>query len=448
MKSINTEIREKYKKHLIEINLNKLNIKLILGLLILLYFVFSDLYLRHNILAFYTRILPASLCVLLLVINLTTKKYKFYKAKLYNIFLISLPLMMFGKCILHLNENSLASSVAGTILIIFIISLEIKTNLRNTIIIYTVPVIIFVSVLFLFFKLNSEQFLTLSNIYPIIILGFTFNRIQDNLRNKSFTANYLLDIEKNRVTQLYEKTLTQNEKIQKYANKLKKTNDTKNQFFSIISHDLKNAFNGILGYSRLLKLGLNKFSSEQIEQHINRINESSEQTYNLLINLLDWSRVQSDKIEYKPEKLLLNQVITDNIKLFKLQCEEKAISLIFNHETDIFIFADLYMLSTILRNLISNAIKFTKSGKIILNIKKETDYCKVSVQDEGIGISQENLNNLFKIDKKKYTTGTNGETGTGIGLSLCKEFVEKNKGKIFVESVINKGSIFTFTVPY
>ncbi|NOZ45560.1 MAG: hypothetical protein GXO79_02140 [Chlorobi bacterium] len=446
MKQRNKEIEKHYKNHLTEASLKNLNIKLAVGILILFYFVFSDLYLRHNILAFYTRIFPISIGVFLFVFNLITNQYQYTKAKLYNLFLFSLPIMMFGKCLVHINETALASAVSGTILVIFLISLDIKTSLRNTIIIYAIPVILFIIVIGLFFNLSTEQYLLLSNIYPIVILGYIANRIQDRLRYKSFESNYLLAIEKQRVEQLYEETQTQNEKINKVAKELKKLNSTKNKFFSIIAHDLKNQFNAILGYSELLKKGLNNLNTVQFEKYVNIINKTSKQTYNLLLDLLEWASAQSDEINYNPEKLLLNKVINDSIKLFEEQADKKKISLIYNEQTDIYVFADLYMLNTILRNLISNAIKFTPSGKIEISTAKTTDKCEITIIDSGIGISKEKIKNLFKIDKVTSSVGTNGETGTGIGLSLCKEFITKHKGSIFAESVENKGSKFTFTI--
>lgn len=207
-------IKQDFAKYIYEITIKNIVIKLVLAILILLYFVYSDLGIRHNIHAFYTRILPISIAVSLLIFHLfTVKKYHYAKTKIYNIFLATIGIMMFGKCLVHLHEQSLASVISGTILVIFLISLEIKTNTLNTVIIYFLPSLIFIAFLIFGFDVSKEEHISLSNIYPIIIIGFTVNRIQYNLRFNIFKSNYLLEVEKGKTEQLYQETLTMNEDL-------------------------------------------------------------------------------------------------------------------------------------------------------------------------------------------------------------------------------------------
>lgn len=205
-------IKEKYLESLVEENNNSLFYKLIPGIIILFYFVFSDSILRNNIDAVYTRIVPIILAIFLLLHYLfNRKKYMLFRLRLYHVFLASLPIMMYWKCIVHINEG-LASAVSGTILVFFIVSLDIKTNKINTLIIYFIPFIIF---LFLFFPLieTKEQVITVANILPIVIIGYIVNRLQNKLRFNSFKANYLLFYENQRAEQLYEEVCANNESL-------------------------------------------------------------------------------------------------------------------------------------------------------------------------------------------------------------------------------------------
>lgn len=234
--------------------------------------------------------------------------------------------------------------------------------------------------------------------------------------------------------------------IHDQANELEKAINTKNRFFSIIAHDLINPFNAIIGYSNLLKSSIEKLPQEKITEYVELINQTSSQTHELLINLLEWSMAQTNSIEFEPQDVIINKLITENIELLSGQAKSKKIALNFEAEKEVMVRVDVNMIQTVLRNLISNAIKFTRSGSVEVIIVQEEEFCKVIVKDTGIGISEQTLENLFKIDKAISTKGTSGETGTGIGLILCKEFVEKNGGEIKVKSNLGEGSEFTFTL--
>lgn len=238
-------------------------------------------------------------------------------------------------------------------------------------------------------------------------------------------------------------------KLQDSERELKQLNATKDKFFSIISHDLKNPFGTIMNASKLLKTGYNELSQEQIERLIEMILTSSTKSYNLLESLLQWAKSQRGSIKTNPKPFNLKKLVSEVFKLLVLHAKNKEINLINNIDEDIEITADINMINTVIRNLCSNAIKFTKkNGYIKVNHKVINDSIIISISDNGIGMSNETKESLFKIDSYSSTKGTANETGTGLGLIICKEFTEANKGIISVESVQGKGSTFTITLPY
>lgn len=225
-------------------------------------------------------------------------------------------------------------------------------------------------------------------------------------------------------------------------------NATKDKFFSIIAHDLKNPFNSILGFSEMLKHEANYLENTNIGNFASLINTAAKHTFNLLENLLTWSRMQSGSAQFTPRSLILSQVIQDEILLAMQAAIQKNIVILSNVSKNLIIDADENMLKNILRNLISNAIKFThKNGKIEINAEVNNNKTEISVVDNGVGIRPENIGKLFKIESNFSTRGTASEKGTGLGLLLCKEFVEKHGGKIQVESQPGIGSTFKFTIP-
>jgi len=230
--------------------------------------------------------------------------------------------------------------------------------------------------------------------------------------------------------------------------KLSELNAQKDKFFSIIAHDLLNPFNSIVGFSELLMDRINEKDYKEIDEYAKIINQSSQQVKDLLMNLLEWSRTQIGRIQFKPENFDLVDLIVENKMLFDVIAGQKAITINNVSPHEITVFADRPMISTVLRNLISNAIKFTrKGGKINISSEKRANDILVSVSDNGIGIAHGRLEKLFCIDKNDSTSGTNNEKGTGLGLILCKEFVENHGGKIWIESEEGKGSTFSFTLP-
>ncbi len=225
---------------------------------------------------------------------------------------------------------------------------------------------------------------------------------------------------------------------------------TKDKFFNIVAHDLKNPFTSLLGSTELLYNNINQLNNEEIRKLAKIINESSKSGYTILQNLLDWSRSQTGLLKFNPEKINLKKLIDENVSNLKLYAANKEIAMHSDHGTDkdINIFTDKNMLNTVLRNLLSNAIKFThRNGNVNVGISREDDEVIISVKDTGTGISEENIEKLFRLDTRFQLPGTDNEQGTGLGLKLSKEFVGKLGGRIWVESVENKGSEFKFTIP-
>ncbi len=235
--------------------------------------------------------------------------------------------------------------------------------------------------------------------------------------------------------------------LKKSENDLRIANATKDKFFSIIAHDLKNPLNTIRGFSELLLSNLYSYDLDKVAEFLSMINSSSKKVYTLIENLLEWSRAQTGQIVYKPQKTELEEVVLDVVNFSANLVKSKNISLTHNIPEKQTVFADKNMLSTILRNLITNAVKFTKEfGKIEILAKETNNKVIVTVADTGIGMADEVKNNLFEIDEKITTAGTKEEKGTGLGLILCKEFVEQHGGEILVESEVGKGSRFNFSL--
>jgi PAS domain S-box-containing protein len=223
----------------------------------------------------------------------------------------------------------------------------------------------------------------------------------------------------------------------------------KDRLMSILAHDLRSPFNALLGLSELLTQNIRKYDIDKIEKLVNHIYKSAQNTYNLLDDLLLWARSQSGKIPYEPQNLRLADICKDIVENLELNADTKNITI--NHfvTDEMNIFADIDMLKTILRNLISNAIKFTNiGGQINIRCEQTNSKITISVSDNGVGIAAEVIDKLFEISHIHTTKGTSNESGTGLGLLLCKEFVEKHGGEIWAESEEGKGSTFYFTIPY
>jgi signal transduction histidine kinase len=230
-------------------------------------------------------------------------------------------------------------------------------------------------------------------------------------------------------------------------NQLEISDATKNKFFRIIAHDLRNPISTVVGTTSHILTNFELTDSKTTKKLIEDMSSLSMTTYNLLENLLDWSTSQMGELRFNPSILDLKSLITQNIELVKRKIESKNINLVFQVSDDIEVLADENMLQTVVRNLISNAVKFTfDNGTIEISANVVDDICFLSVKDTGIGISKENIKNLFRIDKDVRTYGTHNEKGAGLGLILCKEFIELNGGKISVTSEPQKGTEFIISL--
>jgi len=231
--------------------------------------------------------------------------------------------------------------------------------------------------------------------------------------------------------------------------KLYQLNTDKDRFISILGHDLKNPFNNILGFSEILKDDIDSLDTDEIKNVARNINESAKNTLKLLEDILMWARAQQGSMPFNPQNLSLSATCKNILEILNPSAYAKKITICDSDVGQISVWADADMLKTIILNLVLNAIKFTNSGGTInISAVENSENVTISVSDNGTGISLENLAKLFDISKVLTTTGTAGETGTGLGLFLCKEFVEKHHGKIWVESEIGKGSEFKFTLPF
>src|SRR6056297_225946 len=223
--------------------------------------------------------------------------------------------------------------------------------------------------------------------------------------------------------------------IEEKRKQLEELNATKDKFFSIIAHDLKNPFNTVIGLSELLLYRYDNYDEEKIKEFIGQINKFSSNAYNLLDNLLQWARSQTGRIKVSPSDIDIEKLTQENISLLEDKAQQKNISLDSQVEPETFVYADSNMINTVIRNLISNAIKFTPDGgKIIIKAEESGEKIKFSVVDNGVGIAKEDIPKLFNLTTNYTSEGTNAEVGTGLGLILCKEFIEKNNGNIWVES--------------
>jgi len=254
---------------------------------------------------------------------------------------------------------------------------------------------------------------------------------------------FLILITKSRVSQ---KEL--NVKLKESEKNLLELNRNKDKFFSIISHDLKSPFNGILGASEMLVSDYDELTAEEAKEMIQIVRDASTTAYELLEGLLEWAQTQTGRMKYEFENIDFYETSTKITDLLKINAQNKNILLENNVKENTLVFVDKNAVETVLRNLVTNAIKFTQPDGIIkIEAEERENEIAISVTDSGIGMSEENKNKLFKIEVHHTTVGTDKEVGTGLGLILCKELVEKNNGKIWVESELGKGSKFVFTLP-
>jgi signal transduction histidine kinase len=237
------------------------------------------------------------------------------------------------------------------------------------------------------------------------------------------------------------------EELEKQKEELTELNATKDKFFSIIAHDLKNPLSSMVGISDLLNSDFDKLSVSKQKTFVQLINQASNDLFKLLENLLQWSRIQTGSIPYDPNIVLLSDIVQPVISLLEPSARNKNITITNLISPSIFVFADVSMISAVLRNLIGNAVKFTNPhGHVILNAEDTGQMVKVTVSDDGVGLTEKDLLKIFRTDAKFTKRGTSDEKGTGLGLIVCKEFIEKNNGRIGALRQQERGATFWFTL--
>ncbi len=265
----------------------------------------------------------------------------------------------------------------------------------------------------------------------------TIQNLRRELRTKNATLEKYTSLLEIKNTELDEKNL-----------ELKLLNADKDKFFSIIAHDLRNPLGALRELPQIIIENIESYSTDELIRMISMQREAAQNLFALLENLLTWSRLQRGMIELEPQQLDIIELARRNIALMNMTAEQKGISLTNSVQDHIAAYADYKMIDTVLRNLITNAIKFTKSGgSVDISASLNGSNVEIAVRDTGIGISEHNLPKLFRIEERYKKVGTANERGTGLGLILCKEFVERHGSKIWVESEPGKGSTFTFSLP-
>ncbi len=238
------------------------------------------------------------------------------------------------------------------------------------------------------------------------------------------------------------------QEIKDHRDKLLEINKQRNKFFSIISHDLKSPFNTLMGFSEVLANNIDRLDKKKITEYSQDIHQSATRVYNLLEDLLEWSLIQIGGTSLNIEAMNLDKILSENIALFVPLAERKSLSIQYEAENGAIILSDQHVINAVIRNLINNAIKFTPNGgQITITTEKADNFIIVSVSDTGVGISENRLAQLFDFEEKNSTVGTNGEVGTGLGLRLCQELLEKQGTTLEIKSEIGKGSVFSFKLP-
>jgi signal transduction histidine kinase len=314
-----------------------------------------------------------------------------------------------------------------------------------------------ISILFVFCYLHSyfgftahiipSETTAILNIMNIVIIIAIISTLSTYYSFVTIQAEQKILAANEELKKLNEQISDQKEELELLNDELQEANAAKDRFFSIIAHDLKNPFNVLLTGTEFTLQELPNLSREKIERRINDVLDSARTIYNLLNDLLEWARSQAGRITIEAENLNIKTIVNETFELLGSNAREKNIALL-NEAEDSAVFADKNMLTTIIRNLVSNAIKFTpREGNITVSSGVKNSDVEVIISDTGQGISEENQKKLFKIDENFTTRGTNNEKGAGLGLILVAEFVKKNGGSIKVESKPGKGSDFIFTVP-
>lgn len=250
------------------------------------------------------------------------------------------------------------------------------------------------------------------------------------------------------IRKLQQQLEAKNALLEQQVAQLQEVNASKDKFISMISHDLQSPFSSLRGLIQFTAENIGEYNKNELENIMDLLGNSTENLYSLIENLLTWSRIQRGVLEHCPQHIDLREVVVQNMALFTQNAEDKQITFRNLIEEKMTVYADSNMVNAVLRNLVSNALKFTNVGGIVaFSATPGKEFVEVAVSDNGIGIGKEHLPKLFRIDSRYKRLGTAREKGTGLGLILCKEFVEKNGGQIWIESDSGQGAAVKFTLP-
>ena len=474
------DIKEKYKKHKVATITENSHWVVIIILLVVGYFLFSDFCIRKVPYGFwvYLRLLPIAICLLFLSIKfIWPTQPKKLLLTTYYVLLSSLLVMMLGISARTYQTELFSSAIAGVIIIIFGIFIAARAGYKVLLPIYLTPIALFV-IYHLLFETNitPKEFADFSNPAALMIGAIILAEIQERMRYKEFSLSCKLKAEKERSDQLYNEVLKktnsltlanselENQKLkieQQHNNlidknkqlvdseqKLKKSLQAKDMLFSVVAHDLRSPFTGLVGLTNLLSSNPEHFEPSKISEFSSHINASATKLLALIENLLNWSRSQTGNISLSPKNIKLYDIVTDTISICSLQAKEKNIRLINNIDENEQVFADFDTISVVIRNITTNAIKFTEQqGHVLFSSFRENNHINIQIADSGVGIEPKNLSKLFLLDHDKTTQGTSKESGTGLGLIVCKDFVEKNNGRIRIDSTLGEGTTVTISVP-
>lgn len=294
---------------------------------------------------------------------------------------------------------------------------------------------------------NNAPFLIFSALIYHFAIYYIFDIIE-KLQFKQIELSEDLQLQKENLLLQNINLEQKNVQINSQSNELSQLINTKDKLFSIIAHDLRSPVAGILGVTDILQQNFEDYQKDEILVLVNQLNTSSKKTLNLLENLLVWTNFQTGKIEFNPELFNINGIVTEIIEVLYSLAKTKNIIINYDSTKQLMIVADKNMIHAIVRNLVSNAIKFTNvNGEINIKVIQNENHTEFSISDNGVGIKEDVKSSLFVINSKTTALGTKGEKGSGLGLVICKEFVEKHNGKIWFETKIGEGTDFKFSIP-
>ncbi len=295
--------------------------------------------------------------------------------------------------------------------------------------------------------------LILFNLLFAVYVYFSVNLLKGNflrhvrINNKVTMKNLELSQKAHTLSEINKLLSQQTSEIRLQQKELQKLNSTKDKFLSLFAHDLKTPMNSIIGFTELLEMKYDSLSDNKKLKYIQMINNSAQTTYNLIENLLEWSMSQSNNIAYNPQDLDLNNIVDEVFNLLDPVAERKEIRLIKNNINNLHIKADKYMLTTVIRNLVANAIKYSKANSsIIISANRDQSKASISIKDKGVGMTESQVKSLFRIESTTSTIGTRGEKGTGLGLLICHDFIQKHNSEMKVSSSPDEGTTFSFDI--